>query len=118
MRSTRILYIENDPALRQFVGDALSSHPDTKMIGSFSTADKALDRALVRKADVSLIDFGLDSSGLSGIELGIALRSIIEYIGIVVYSQFNVKKMVGRVPIEMRNGWSFFENLKKDFGIK
>jgi DNA-binding NarL/FixJ family response regulator len=109
MRSTRILYIENDPALRQFLGDAISSHPDTEMIGSFSAADKALDRALVRKADVALIDFGLENNGLNGIELGIALRSINEYIGIVIYSQFNVKKMVGRVPIEMRSGWSFFE---------
>jgi len=109
MRSTRILYVENDSALRQFLGDSLSAHSEIEVIGSFATADQALERALVRKADVALIDFGLDSSGLNGIELGIALRSINEYIGIVIYSQFDVRKMVKRVPSGMRSGWSFFE---------
>ena len=32
-----------------------------------------------------------------------------EYIGIVIYSQFDVRKMVKRVPSGMRSGWSFFE---------
>ena len=109
MRSTRILYVENDAALRQFLGESLSAHSDIELIGSFASADQALDRALVRKADVALIDFGLDSAGLNGIELGIALRSINEYIGIVIYSQFDVRKMVKRVPAAMRSGWSFFE---------
>lgn len=109
MRSTRILYIENDSALRKFLETSLSAHSDIEVIGSFVSADQALDRALVRKADVALIDFGLDSAGLNGIELGIALRSINEYIGIVIYSQFDVRKMVKRVPSEMRSGWSFFE---------
>jgi two-component system response regulator DesR len=109
MRSTRILYVENDSALRQFLGDSLSAHSEIEVIGSFASADQALERALVRKADVALIDFGLDSSGLNGIELGIALRSINEYIGIVTYSQFDVRKMVKRVPSGMRSGWSFFE---------
>ena len=109
MRSTRVIYIENDPALRQFLGESLSARSELEVIGTFSNADEALDRALVRKADVALIDFGLDSDGLNGIELGIALRSINEYIGIVVYSQFNVRKMVNRVPPAMRSGWSFFE---------
>jgi DNA-binding NarL/FixJ family response regulator len=62
----------------------------------------------VRKADVALIDFALDQNGLNGIELGIALRNINEYIGIVIYSQFSVRPMVNRVPKSMRAGWSFF----------
>jgi len=109
MRSTRIIYVENDAALRQFLGDLLANQSGIELIGSFATAQQALDRELVRKADVALIDFGLDSSGLNGIELGIALRSINEYIGIVIYSQFDVRKMVKRVPVGMRSGWSFFE---------
>ena len=68
-----------------------------------------LNRTLVRKADVALIDFALDQNGLNGIELGIALRNINEYIGIVIYSQYSVSQMVGRVPKGMRSGWSFFD---------
>ena len=109
MRSTRVMYVENDQALRQFLHQSLAKHQDVEIIGSFAGSDEALDRALVRKADVALIDFGLETNGLNGIELGIALRTINEYIGIVIYSQFKVHKMFKRVPPSMRNGWSFFE---------
>jgi DNA-binding NarL/FixJ family response regulator len=103
------MYVENDQALRQFLHQSLAKHQDVEIIGSFAGSDEALDRALVRKADVALIDFGLETNGLNGIELGIALRTINEYIGIVIYSQFKVHKMFKRVPPSMRNGWSFFE---------
>jgi len=109
MRSTRVMYVENDQALRQFLHQSLAKHHDVEIIGSFAGSDEALDRALVRKADVALIDFGLETNGLNGIELGIALRTINEYIGIVIYSQYKVHKMFKRVPPSMRNGWSFFE---------
>jgi DNA-binding NarL/FixJ family response regulator len=109
MRSTRVMYVENDHALRQFLHQSLSKHQEIEIIGSFAGSDEALDRALVRKADVALIDFGLETNGLNGIELGIALRTINEYIGIVIYSQYKVHKMFKRVPPSMRNGWSFFE---------
>lgn len=109
MRSTRVMYVENDQALRQFLHQSLAKHQDVEIIGSFAGSDEALDRALVRKADVALIDFGLETNGLNGIELGIALRTINEYIGIVIYSQYKVHKMFKRVPPSMRNGWSFFE---------
>jgi DNA-binding NarL/FixJ family response regulator len=109
MQSTRVIYVENDSALRQFLQESLSQEPGLEVIGSYSDGISALDRSVVKKADVALIDFGLDTSGLNGIELGIALREINEYIGIVIYSQFNVRKMVNRVPSSMRSGWSFFE---------
>ena len=109
MRSTRVMYVENDQALRQFLHQSLAKDQDIEIIGSFAGSDEALDRALVRKADVALIDFGLETNGLNGIELGIALRTINEYIGIVIYSQYKVHKMFKRVPPSMRNGWSFFE---------
>lgn len=108
MRPTRFIYIENDPALRSILGGMLSSSRDLEMLGSYSSADEVLDRNLIRKADVALIDFALDQNGLNGIELGVALRNINEYIGVVIYSQFSVRPMVNRVPKSMRAGWSFF----------
>jgi two-component system response regulator DesR len=109
MQSTRVLYVENDSALRQFLQESLNKEPGLEIIGTYADGISALDRSVVKKADVALIDFGLDTDGLNGIELGIALREINEYIGVVIYSQFNVRKMVNRVPPAMRNGWSFFE---------
>jgi two-component system response regulator DesR len=109
MRSTRLLYVENDSALRRILGEMLSESKDLEIIGSFSNSDEVLNRTLVRKADVALIDFALDQNGLNGIELGIALRNINEYIGIVIYSQYPVSQMLSRVPKAMRSGWSFFD---------
>ena len=108
MRPTRLLYIENDPALRKILGAMLSSSLELDLLGSFGSVEEVMDRTLVRKADVALIDFSLDQDGLNGVELGIALRNINEYIGVVIYSQFSVRPMVNRVPKSMRAGWSFF----------
>jgi two-component system response regulator DesR len=109
MRATRLLYVENDSALRRILGEMLSQSKELELIGSFSNSDEVLNRTLVRKADVALVDFALDQNGLNGIELGIALRNINEYIGIVIYSQYSVSQMVNRVPKAMRSGWSFFD---------
>ena len=117
MRPVRLLYIENDPALRNILGKMLSASSDIDFLGSYSGADEVLDRALIRRADVALIDFALDQNGLNGIELGIALRNINEYIGIVIYSQYSVRPMVNRVPKSMRAGWSFF-NKSADMEIR
>jgi two-component system response regulator DesR len=109
MSVTRFLYIENDPALRNILGNMLSQSPHLEMLGNFGRADEVMQRDIVTKADVALIDFSLDQNGLNGVELGIALRNINEYIGIVIYSQFTVRPMVSRVPKAMRSGWSFFD---------
>ena len=104
-----MLYVENDAALRNVLGGMLSKSPVLELLGTFGRADEVLQRDLVLKADVALIDFSLDQNGLNGVELGIALRNINEYIGIVIYSQFSVRPMVNRVPKQMRSGWSFFD---------
>jgi DNA-binding CsgD family transcriptional regulator len=63
----------------------------------------------VQSADVALVDFALERDGLNGVELGIALRSLNQNIGVAIYSQHEVEPLVNRVPREMRPGWSFFE---------
>jgi len=109
MRPTRLLYVENDSALRRILGEILDQSRELEILGSYAKSDDVLNRTLVRKADVALIDFALDQNGLNGIELGIALRNINEYIGIVIYSQYSVSQMISRVPKAMRSGWSFFD---------
>ena len=109
MRPIRVIYVENDSALRRILGEMLAKSNDLELVGAFANADEVIDRAIVRSADVALLDFSLDPNGLNGIELGIALRNINEYIGIVVYSQYSVSRMVSRVPKAIRDGWSFFD---------
>ena len=109
MRPTRLLYVENDPALRRILGEILDRSSELELVASVAGSAEAMNRELVKKADVALIDFSLDQNGLNGVELGIALRNINEYIGICIYSQFTVQPMVNRVPASMREAWSFFD---------
>jgi two-component system, NarL family, response regulator DesR len=109
MRPIRVMYVENDSALRRILGEMLAQSQRLELVSSCANADEALDRATVRGADVALVDFSLDQNGLNGIELGIALRNINEHIGVVIYSQYSVSQMVSRVPKAMRHGWSFFD---------
>jgi DNA-binding NarL/FixJ family response regulator len=60
MRNTRVLYTENDPALRRVLGEMLSKSAELEVIGSFSNTNDTLNRNLVSHADVALIDFALD----------------------------------------------------------
>jgi len=39
MRSTRVMYVENDQALRQFLHQSLAKHQDVEIIGSFAGSD-------------------------------------------------------------------------------
>jgi len=109
MRKTRLIYVENDPSLRRFLGDMLKKSPELDVIATFSGGTETLNSSVILSADAALIDFSLEQDGLNGVELGIALRNINEYLGLIIHSQFQVKSMVSRVPKSMRNGWSFFD---------
>jgi DNA-binding NarL/FixJ family response regulator len=109
MRPLRMLYVENDAALRSVLGAMFAESKEIELIGSFGTAGETLDPHIVKNADVALIDFSLHQGGMTGVELGIALREMSPYIGVVIYSQFPVKSLVQLVPSKNRFGWSFIE---------
>ena len=64
MRPTRLIYVENDSALRRILGEMLNQSKELEILGSYANSDDALNRTLVRKADVALIDFSLDQNWL------------------------------------------------------
>jgi DNA-binding NarL/FixJ family response regulator len=108
VRPTKVLYIENDPALRSLLAGLLKTSSQLEIVDAFGTVKESLDPQLVRRTDVALINFGLDHDTLNGIELGIAFRSINENIGIVIYSHIHPENMLNRVPENIQPGWSFF----------
>lgn len=109
MRRIRVTYVENDPVLRSLLGGIIEDSSILELAGVYGSALEALQNQEDVKADVALIDFSLEKNGLNGVELGIALRSQSENLGIVIYSQFSVTSMVKRVPEKMRIGWSFID---------
>lgn len=108
MRKTKLLYVENDGALRGLLSNMLTKSEQIEVVGTFENASDALNADVAKASDVALIDYALDHDGLNGIELGIYLRNLNEHIGIIIYSQFSIEPMVKRVPQSMISGWSFF----------
>ena len=98
MRPTRLIYVENDPALRGILARLLDKHPDIELLLHADTPGAALHRGLVESADVALLDLALGSDEMNGIDLGLAMRRLNENIGIVIHSQYRLDTVARSVP--------------------
>ena len=105
MRPTRVIYVENDPALRSITAQLLDQRPDIDMLLVTGIPHEALDERIVEQADVALLDLALGSSHMNGIDLGLALRTLNDNIGIVIYSQYRLDTVARTVPPEALFGW-------------
>lgn len=107
MRPTRVLYVENDPALLGVMSTVLAGASAVEVI--LATADplEVLGSELVSAADVALIDLALGSDTLTGVDLALALRNRNANIGIVIHSQHPMRALSKRIPADQQMGWSF-----------
>lgn len=108
-RPTRVLYVENDPALRGIMGTLLAGRAEITVTASTASGEELLARTdLIEQADVALLDLALGRGELNGIDLGIRLREVNSDIGIVIHSQHDAAGFEGRVPQRHRLGWATF----------
>lgn len=107
MRDTRVIYVENDPALRGVMTRSLRGAEGIELLLETGSAREALAAPEVIRADVALLDLALGADELNGIDLGLGLRQRNSDIGIVVYSQYSMRNLARRVPEAQRIGWSF-----------
>lgn len=109
MRDTRVIYVENDAALRGFISRSLTSSAGIDVVLETGSPEAALKSTWVTQADAALIDLALGVGEMNGIDLGVALREKNPNIGIVIYSQYALHNMARRVPVSDSMGWSFVE---------
>lgn len=107
MRPTRVIYVENDPALRGIVSRFLGQRPELSVLLTAETGAEVLDSDVVTQADVALLDLALGMDQMNGIDLGLALRERNPNTGIVIHSQHSMDHLSRRVPEQSRIGWSF-----------
>ena len=105
VRPTRVIYVENDPALRGIITQLLEQRPEIDVLLATGIAHEALDQRIAEQADVALLDLALGSSQMNGIDLGLALRSLNDNIGIVIHSQYRLDTVARTVPPEALIGW-------------
>lgn len=107
MRPTRLLYVENDSALRGILARALAADEGIELLVATGLPDEALASEAVTLADAALLDLALGSDTLNGIDLGLALRERNPDIGIIVYSQYSLQNLSRQIPEDQLMGWSF-----------
>ena len=107
MRPTRLIYVENDPALLGVMSTILQSQPMLDLILASSDPLEVLGSEYVEQADVALPDLALGRDTLTGMDLGMALRNRNPDIGIVIHSQHPMNNVSKQVPEAQRMGWSY-----------
>ena len=108
-RPTRVVYVENDPALRGIMCSLFRTRPDVEVTFACGSPRELLqETSVVEQADVALLDLALGRDEINGIDLGIALRGMNPDIGIVIHSQHDAAGFEGRVPVRERMGWTTF----------
>lgn len=103
----RLLYLEDDPALRGILTVILSSRRDIEVVASVGTAAEALAALPGAQVDVALLDLSLGADDMTGLDVGLALRRLQPGIGVVLLSQHQVPSFLTRVDAEQRTGWSY-----------
>ena len=106
MRPTRVIYVENDPALRGIMTTILSERPELELVLSSGSPAEVLASASVPSADVALIDLALGAGQMTGVELGMALRDRNSDIGVVIHSQYPMDHASAWLPRSSLMGWS------------
>ncbi len=107
MRPSRLIYVENDPALLGVMSNVLRSQPMLELLLASSDPLEVLGSDCVEQADVALLDLALGRDTLTGMDLGMALRNRNPNIGIVIHSQHPMKNVSKQVPEAQRMGWSY-----------
>jgi len=107
VRATRLIYVENDPALLGVMSTLLAQLPTIEVLLATTDPLEALASEHVEEADVALIDLALGRDTLTGMDLGMALRHRNPQIGIVIHSQHPMGTISRQVPQEQQMGWSF-----------
>ena len=103
----RVLYVEDDPALRGILTAILGSRRDLDVVATAGSPREALILGGETAFDVALLDLSLGDDAMSGIDLGVALRTQRPEIGVVILSQHQVPAFLTRFDEEQRHGWSF-----------
>lgn len=106
MRPTRVIYVENDPALLGILTRLLRRRDDVEVLLASASVDEVLAFDGIGRADVALLDLALGPHQMNGIDLGLALRRRNPDIGIVLHSQHPIGQMERQLPAHELMGWS------------
>jgi len=108
-RDLKVIYVENDPALRGLITSVLKQNAAVTDVFDFEAGEEAIAFGSSTLANVALIDVSLGAQVMDGIAVGTQLRIRNPNIGIVLFTQHSPESLSTLVDIEKRDIWSFFQ---------
>jgi DNA-binding NarL/FixJ family response regulator len=107
MESLKLLYVEDDPALRAILAERLLAHPAVTDVFLAGDAREALAIVETRGVDAAILDVSLGPTQVNGFDLGLTLRSFDPDLPIVMFSQYPTARIDEVLPREARHHWSY-----------
>jgi DNA-binding NarL/FixJ family response regulator len=105
----KILYVENDSALRGLVSTLLRGFDSVESVADFASGEDAIQHAKSSSASVALLDVHLGHGVLNGLATGNELRRLDSEIGLVMYSQIPLDSISNLVNTRGLEAWSYVE---------
>ncbi len=88
------------------IADSVNQNPLTAMSGGAQDRDSAIERMVLLRPDVAIIDIDLGYE-LGGIDAAFALRKINPTLGIVIVSPYSDPERLSMVPTGLGLEWSY-----------
>ena len=86
-RAARVLVVDDHPAVRDAVAQAVASHPDLDLAGVAGSAAEAFDVLRAADPDVAVVDISLGDA--HGLDLVQSLRAERDGLAVVVFSMYD-----------------------------
>ncbi len=101
------MIVEDEPLYRELLEvGVISRIKGTTVVGSFGTAEAALESAAHLQPDVLLTDIDL-GAGMNGVSLGIEARRRTSVRGVVLLSNLALPTVLSTLPPDLQGGWSY-----------
>ena len=83
----RVLVVDDHPAVRDAIADAVADQPDMELVGLAGSADEAFDLLRAARPDVAVVDISLGDA--HGLDLVQNLRAELPALEVVVFSMYD-----------------------------
>jgi len=104
--STKVMIAARSARFIETLADTVDKNPTTAMVAGAQDRDTAVERVVLMRPDVAIIDIDLGYD-LGGIDVAFALRKINPTLGIVIVSPYSDPERLAMVPTGLGLEWSY-----------
>ncbi|MCZ6538598.1 MAG: hypothetical protein O6922_02075 [Chloroflexi bacterium] len=104
--STKVMIAARSARFIETIADSVDKNPCIATIGGAQDRESAVERAVLLRPDVVIIDIDLDYE-IGGIDTAFALRKISPTIGIVIVSPYSDPERLAMIPTGLGLEWSY-----------